>query len=103
MNIHKMLKEAQRMQEKLAAAQADVAAQTFEATAGGGKITVTVNGSGDVQKLKIDPSVADPNDIEALEDLLLAGLRKAQDDAREASAAKMKSLTGGLNIPGLSL
>lgn len=103
MNIQKMLKEAQRMQEKLARAQSDLAAKTFEASVAGDKITVTANGAGEIQKIRIDPSVVDPTDVEALEDLILSGIRKAQETAREAAAGEMKSLTGGMNIPGLSL
>jgi DNA-binding YbaB/EbfC family protein len=103
MNIQKMMKQAQRMQEDLAAAQADLATKTLEATAGGGKVTVTASGAGDILKIKIDPSVVDPTDIEMLEDLVLAGVQKAQEDARELAASDMKKITGGLNIPGLSI
>lgn len=91
------------MQEKLARAQSDLAAKTFEASVAGDKITVTANGAGEIQKIRIDPSVVDPTDVEALEDLVLSGIRKAQETAREAAAGEMKSLTGGMNIPGLSL
>ncbi|MEX1119212.1 MAG: YbaB/EbfC family nucleoid-associated protein [Terrimicrobiaceae bacterium] len=103
MNIQKMMKQAQRMQEDLAAAQAGLAAKTLEATAGGGKITVTASGAGDILKIKIDPSVVDPADVEVLEDLVLAGVQKAQEDARELAASDMKKITGGMNIPGLSM
>lgn len=103
MNIQKMMKQAQRMQEDLAATQADLATKTLEATAGGGKVTVTASGAGDILKIKIDPSVVDPTDIEMLEDLVLAGVQKAQEDARELAASDMKKITGGLNIPGLSI
>ncbi len=103
MNIQKMMKQAQRMQEDLAAAQADLATKTLEATAGGGKVTVTASGAGDILKIKIDPSVVDPSDVDMLEDLVLAGVQKAQEDARELAASDMKKITGGLNIPGLSI
>jgi DNA-binding YbaB/EbfC family protein len=102
MNIQKMMKQAQRMQEQLAAAQADLANKTIEATAGGGKVTVTANGTGDILKIKIDPSVVDPLDVDMLEDLVLAGVQKAQEDAREAASSDMKKITGGMNLPGLS-
>lgn len=103
MNIQKMMKQAQRMQEQLAAAQANLATKSIEATAGGGKIVVTASGTGDIQKIKIDPSVVDPQDVEMLEDLILAGIQKAQEDARNAAAEDMGKITGGLNIPGLNL
>jgi len=103
MNIQKMMKQAQRMQDDLAAAQADLATKTLEATAGGGKVTVTASGAGDILKIKIDPSVVDPTDVEVLEDLVLAGVQKAQEEARELAASDMKKITGGMNIPGLSI
>lgn len=98
-----MMKQAQRMQDDLAAAQADLATKTLEATAGGGKVTVTASGAGDILKIKIDPSVVDPTDVEVLEDLVLAGVQKAQEEARELAASDMKKITGGMNIPGLSI
>lgn len=101
MNIQKMLKQAQRMQEELARAQEQAAARTFEASAGGGLVTVTVSGSGDVLAIRIDPKAVDPTDVEALEDLVLAGVKQAQAEAKAAMAEDMKKITGGLNIPGL--
>lgn len=101
MNIQKMLKEAQRMQEKLAATQAELASKTVEASAGGGKVIVRASGTGDITSITIDPSVVDPQDVEALEDLVLAGVKLAQEAARDAAEADMKKVTGGLNIPGL--
>jgi len=86
MNIQKMLQQAQRMQAKLAEKQAELSQKTIEASAGGGKVTVTANGAGDVLSIKIDPSVVDPEDVEMLEDLVLAGVKQAiEDPARKAS------------------
>lgn len=101
MNIQKMLKQAQRMQEQMAEAQAKLAEKTIEVPVGGGKVVVTANGSGDILSIKIDPSVVDPEDVEILEDLILAGVKQAQNDAREAAAEDMKKVTGGMNLPGL--
>ena len=101
MNIQKMLQQAQQMQTKLAATQAQLANKTVEASAGGGKITVTANGAGDVLSIKIDPSVVDPQDVEMLEDLVLAGVKQAIEDGRKLAADEMKKITGGMNIPGL--
>jgi DNA-binding YbaB/EbfC family protein len=77
MNIQKMMQQAQRMQAKLAEKQAELSQKTIEASAGGGKVTVTANGAGDVLSIKIDPSVVDPDDVEMLEDLVLAGVKQA--------------------------
>jgi nucleoid-associated protein EbfC len=101
MNIQKMLKQAQRMQEQLAQSQAELANKSIEATVGGGKVTVTASGTGDVTSIKIDPSVVDPEDVEMLEDLILAGVKKAQADARDAAAEDMQKITGGMNLPGM--
>lgn len=101
MNIQKMLQQAQQMQSKLASVQADLAKKTVEASAGGGKITVTATAGGDVLSIKIDPSVVDPQDVEMLEDLVLAGVKQAIEDGRKLAADEMKKVTGGMNIPGL--
>jgi DNA-binding YbaB/EbfC family protein len=101
MNIQKMLQQAQQMQSKLASTQAELAKKTVESSVGGGKITVTANGAGDVISIKIDPSVVDPQDVEMLEDLVLAGVKQAIEDGRKLAADEMKKITGGMNIPGL--
>lgn len=103
MNIQKMLQQAQRMQAKLAETQAGLADKTVEASAGGGKIRVTANGAGDILSIKIDPSVVDPQDTEMLEDLVLAGVKQAIEDARAMAGEEMKKVTGGMNIPGLGM
>lgn len=101
MNIQKMLQQAQQMQSKLAATQAELANKTVEASAGGGKITVTANGAGDVLSIKIDPSVVDPQDVEMLEDLVLVGVKQAIENGRALAADEMKKVTGGMNLPGM--
>jgi len=103
MNIQKMMKEAQRMQERMAVAQSELAARTVEASAGGGKIKVVATGAGDIVSIKIDPQVVDPTDVEMLEDLVLAGVQQALEDAKKLAGDEMGKLTGGLKIPGLSL
>lgn len=104
MNIQKMMKEAQKMQERLAKAQNDLASQTLEVSAGGGKVTVTVNGAGDIAAIKISPDAVDPQDVEMLEDLVLSGIREAQEAARKLQADTMGEVTGGLGgLPGLGL
>ena len=101
MNIAKMMKEAQRMQERMAEAQNELAGRLIEATAGGGKIKVTATGAGDIVSIKIDPQVVDPQDVEFLEDLVLTGVKQAREDAKARAGAEMGKLTGGLKIPGL--
>jgi DNA-binding YbaB/EbfC family protein len=104
MNIQKMMKEAQKMQERLAKAQSDLAGQSVEASAGGGKVTVSANGAGDITAVKISRDVVDPEDVEMLEDLILSGVREAQEAARKLQADTMGKVTGGLGgLPGLGL
>jgi DNA-binding YbaB/EbfC family protein len=103
MNIAKMIKEAQRMQERMAEAQSLLAAKSVEATSGGGKVTVQATGSGDITSIKIDPAVVDPNDVEMLEDLVLSAVRQAIEDAKRLAGEEMGKLTGGMKIPGLSM
>jgi DNA-binding YbaB/EbfC family protein len=102
MNIQKMMKEAQKMRERLAQAQNDLADQTIGVSAGGGKIQVTVSGAGDITAIKIAPEVVDPQDVEMLEDLILSGVREAQEAARKLQADTMGKVTGGLGgLPGM--
>jgi DNA-binding YbaB/EbfC family protein len=103
MNIAKMLKEAQRMQERMAEAQSLLAAKSVEATSGGGKVTVKATGSGDITSIKIDPAIVDPGDVEMLEDLVLIAVRQAVEDAKRMAGDEMGKLTGGMKIPGLSM
>ena len=101
MNIAKMLKEAQRMQERMAEAQSELSSRTLEASSGGGKVKVTATGAGDIVSIKIDPQVVDPQDVEFLEDLVLTAVKQAIEDAKALAGAEMGKLTGGLKIPGL--
>jgi len=101
MNLAKMMKQAQQMQAGMLAKQEELAAQDFEASVGGGKVTVVASGSGDVKSITIDPSVVDPDDVEFLQDLVLKGVQEAVAKGKEATAAEMKKLTGGMGLPGL--
>jgi nucleoid-associated protein EbfC len=104
MNIQKMMKEAQKMQARLAQAQTDLAQETIEASSGGGKVTVTASGNGDITGIKISPDVVDPQDVELLEDLVLSGVREAQEAARTLQSERMGAVTGGLGgLPGLGI
>lgn len=101
MNIAKLMKQAQQMQAGMAAKQEELAKEIVEASVGGGKITVTANCAGDVQSIKIDPALVDPEDVEFLEELVLKGVQEAITMGKEKQAAEMKKLTGGLGIPGM--
>lgn len=101
MNIQKMMKQAQQMQAGMLAKQEELAKTDFEASVGGGKVTVVANGSGDVKSITIDPAVVDPEDVEFLQDLVLKGVQEAIAKGKEASAEEMKGLTGGMGIPGM--
>jgi DNA-binding YbaB/EbfC family protein len=92
----KMLRQIQKMQSDMAAAQEALAAETVEGTAGGGVVKATVNGHGDVQRVTIDPAVVDPDDVETLEDLVVAALSDGIRKAKELQATRMGAVTGGL-------
>jgi hypothetical protein len=98
-----LMKQAQQMQQKMMKLQEEIAQRTLDASVGGGMVTVTVNGKSEVLRIKIEPQVVDPNDVEMLEDLILAGVNEALRKAQEMMAEEMSKLTGGLKIPGLSL
>jgi DNA-binding YbaB/EbfC family protein len=95
----KIMQQAQQMQSKLQQIQDDLANQTVTATAGGGMVTVTADGKGQVTKVQIDKSVVNPSDVEMLEDLVLVAVRDAQKKAGDLAKDEMGKLTGGLNLP----
>jgi hypothetical protein len=97
----KMLRQIQQMQEEMAAAQAALADATVEATAGGGVVKATVSGEGDLRAISIDPSVVDPDDIETLEDLVVAAVHEAVRQARALQQEKMGAATAGIDMNAL--
>ena len=97
-----LVKQAQELQERLGQIQEQAAAKTVEASAGGGMVSVTVNGRLQIVSLRIDPEVLKSADAEMLQDLLIAALNQGIKNAQEMMAEEMKKLTGGLKIPGLS-
>jgi nucleoid-associated protein EbfC len=97
-----IFKQAQEMQAKLARAQEELAHRTVEATSGGGMVRVTVNGQLALALIKIDPAVVNPQDVEMLEDLVLAAVNEGLRLAREMAAEEMSKITGGMKIPGLT-
>jgi hypothetical protein len=98
------MEQAQKMQQQMVDAQAELAEAELTGTAGGGLVTVTVSGSGEVKSVKIDPGVVDPDDVETLEDLVLAAVHNAAEAARLLAERKLGSVTGGmggLGLPGM--
>lgn len=101
MNMQQMMKQARKMQEQLAAAQETIAQSTVDASAGGGMVKVTVSGDMQVISLKIDPEAIDPEDVEMLEDMVMAAVNEALRGVGELANRQMGAVTGGLNIPGM--
>ena len=98
MNINQMMKQAQQMQERLQQQMADM---RVEASAGGGMVTVVVNGNKQIQSLRIDPEVVSKEDVEMLQDLILAAINDANRKAEEQLSKQMSGLMGGMKIPGM--
>ncbi|MCL6093322.1 MAG: YbaB/EbfC family nucleoid-associated protein [Thermoleophilia bacterium] len=102
MNMGKMMKQVQEMQKQMARAQEELAHEEVEASAGGGMVSVRVTGDLQIVSIKIDPGAVDPDDVEMLEDMVLAATNEALRSAQEMASKKLGGLTGGLNIPGLT-
>jgi hypothetical protein len=102
-NIQQLMKQAQKMQQDLEAAQAEVLATEFTGTAGGGLVTVVLTGSGEVTTLTISPAAVDPDDIETLQDLVVAALRDARRQLDALTQEKMGPVAGGAGLGGLGL
>jgi len=99
-NLGQMMKQAQAMQTRLAEMQAELETHEITGQAGGGMVTATLNGKGQVRRLKIDPKLADPNDVGMLEDLVVAAINDARAKVDAHAAEEMQKLTGGLQLPG---
>jgi nucleoid-associated protein EbfC len=104
-NMQQLMKQAQKMQQQLLSAQQELAEAEVTGTAGGGLVTATVTGNGEVKSIKIDPKAVDPDDVESLEDLVVAAIRDAARAAQEIASDRMGPLTGGLGgglgLPGM--
>jgi hypothetical protein len=103
LDLQQLMQQAQAMQQQLATAQAELADAEVTGTAGGGLVTVTLAGTGEVKAVKIDPSAVDPEDVETLEDLIVAALHAAAEDQQRLAEQKLGPLAGGLagGMPGL--
>jgi DNA-binding YbaB/EbfC family protein len=100
MNLNKLMKQAQKMQEQVAKTQAELEAKTVEVSSGGGKVKVVANGAGDVLSIKIDREIVDPDDVEFLEEVILNGVKGAIEQGKALAQSEMTKITGGLGIPG---
>ncbi len=100
-NMNNMIKQAQKMQEQMLKLQEEAEEKTVEASSGGGAVSVVVSGKKQIVSIKISPEAVDPDDVETLEDLILAATNEALRMAEEMLARDMSKLTGGMNIPGL--
>lgn len=101
MNIQKLMRQAQEAQAKMTQMQDQLADEVVSASAGGGMVKVEMSGDQKLISVKLDPSAVDPEEIEMLEDMIVAAVNEASRTAGELASTKMQEITGGLNIPGL--
>ncbi len=102
MDMQQMMKKAQQMQSKMSEVQDELSNKTVDASAGGGVVTVTVNGDQEVVDIDIEPDAMDPEDPEMLEDLILAATNEAMRKIQDLISEEMNKVTGGMNIPGMT-
>lgn len=100
-NMNQMIKQAQKMQEQMLKMQEEMEAKTYEAAAGGGAVKVKIDGKRELLEVSLSPEVVDPDDIEMLQDLIVAAVNEGMRKVDAESSAQLGSITGGLNIPGL--
>ena len=100
-SMNAMIKQAQKMQEDMAAMQAELEEREYEVAAGGGVVGVKINGKKEILSVKIEPEVVDPDDIETLEDLIVAAVNEAIKKVEAVSAEEMQKITGSMSIPGM--
>ncbi len=100
-DLKQLMQMGQQLQQRMSKMQEDLQHQTVTATAGGGMVTATADGKGDLKEIKLDPTCVDPRDVEMLEDLILAAVTQAQQKSRELMESEMKKAAGGLPMGGL--
>ena len=98
MNLNKLMKQAQKMQEQMARTQAELAEKTIEVEAGGGKVKVVANGAGEVISIKIDKEIVDPDDVEFLEEIVLSAVQQAIEKGKALAQSELGKITGGLQL-----
>lgn len=101
MNMQQLMKQAQKMQQQLAEAQENLEQVTVDASAGGGMVKVTVNGQMMLESITIDPEAVDPDDVELLQDMIVAAVNEGVRGVTEIANKQMGAITGGMNIPGM--
>lgn len=101
MDMNQMMQQAQMMQLELARAQEEIKTMTYTASVGGGVVQATAAGDGTVQSISINPEVVDPDDVDMLEDMVLAAVNEALRGVAQQGEARLSSVTGGISIPGL--
>jgi DNA-binding YbaB/EbfC family protein len=100
-NMNAMIRQAQKMQDQMKEKQDELNEQEFTGTAGGGAVEVVISGKKEITKLSIKPDVVDPEDIEMLQDLIIAAVNETYRKVEEVTNAEMEKITGGLNVPGM--
>ncbi len=100
-NMQSMLKQAQKMQEDMANMQAELESREYEVSCGGGVVNVKINGKKEILSVKLSEDIVDPDDIETLEDLIVAGVNEAIKKVEAVSSEEMKKITGNMSIPGM--
>ena len=99
--MQQMLRQAQKMQEDMAAKQEELEAREYDISAGGGVVNVKINGKKEIQSVKLSPEIVDPDDIETLEDLIVAAVNEAVKKVEAISAEEMQKITGNIGLPGM--
>ena len=100
-NMQGMIRQAQKMQEDMAALQEELDGREYEVSAGGGVVTVKITGKMEIRSIDIKPEIVDPDDIETLSDILVAGVNEAIKKVNETNSEEMAKITGSMNIPGM--
>ncbi len=103
MNLNKLMKQAQQMQEQMTKLQEELANKTIEGSAGGGMVKAVASGDGRLVSITVEPDVLKQDDKEMLEDLIIAAVNSALDNAKKMSADEMKKIAGGFNLPGIGM
>lgn len=101
MNMNNLMKKAQKMQQDMLALQEELKERTYTATSGGGMVSATVNGSHEVVSLEIKPEAVDPDDIEMLQDMIIAAINSAMTEQEQTTNSEMSKITGGMSMPGM--
>ena len=100
-NMQAMIRQAQKLQEDMAAKQEELDAREYEIKAGGGVVSVKINGKKEILSIDLDPEIVDPDDVETLQDILVAGVNEAIKRVEDTNSKEMEKITGSMNMPGL--